>query len=397
MKKKYFWDYLLFGIVYFVQGALALTAVAMPIFLRDSLGLSISEIATLTAIATIPWTIKPLYGFITDYYPIRSLRRKPYLLIASLLASFGWFLTALNGTYYAILFAQLCAALGIAATDVCVDGLAVEKSTPERKGKIQTICWGGRSLGAVIAGVSGGYLLNFFPTQSIFVFTGVLPLLTFGTVLFVKEKPYPPIKKRVGDFLKNMVVTFYHTKMLWWVSAFLFLWFIAPSFGTPLFFYLKDTLGLSKTMLGVLQSTSSLGGVIGAVLFWKWFDKVDQKKLFIWLIVLNSAVAMLFYLVFGATSAFIVYFISGALSITAVIAAMRLIVEICPKGIEATTFALVTGITNLASGVLARYVGGQLYAVIGYKPLILVNAIIGLLPLLLIKPMFKELSSKRIR
>ncbi len=385
-----FRDYLLFGLVYFVQGALGLTSVAMPIFLKDDLGLSVSQIATLSAISMVPWVIKPLYGLLSDYFPIRGFHRKPYLFISSLLASFGWFLTAANGTYWSVLIAQILAAIGIAATDVVADGLAVEKSTPKQKGRIQTVCWGSRSVGAVITGFFGGWLLGFISNQTIFAITGFLPLLTFAMVFFVRERVHVAPRVGVWPLLKKTCRTYYRMRILWWVSAFLFLWFVSPSFSTPLFFYMKDTLSFSETLLGTLVSMVNVGAVIGAVLFGKWFDKINQKKLFIWLILLNTAMTFLFYFILGATSAFIIFLINGILSILAIIASMRLIVEVCPKGLEATTFSLVTGISNLASGVVAVYIGGQLYDLIGYKQLILVNAIVGILPLLLIKPIFKK-------
>jgi MFS family permease len=388
-----FRDYLLFGIVYFVQGALGLTSVAMPIFLKDALGLSVSQIATLSAISMIPWVIKPVYGLLSDYYPVRGLHRKPYLFVSSLLASFGWFLTAANGTYWSVLLAQILSALGIAMTDVVADGLAVEKSTPRTKGKIQTVMWGSRSFGAVITGFFGGWLLGFFSAQQIFAMTGVLPLLTFCMVFFVREERHKESEAGLWALLKKTAKVYYETKLLWWVSAFLFLWFASPSFSTPLFFYMRDELKLSEVLLGTLTSMVNVGAVVGSIMFAKWFDKVNQKKLFIWLILLNTANTFLFYYVLGAASAFVIFFINGVLSILAIIASMRLIVEVCPRGIEATTFSLVTGISNLGSGVVAVYVGGVLYDLIGYKSVILANAVVGILPLLLIRPIFKKVKS----
>lgn len=385
---KFFWEHLLFGIVYFVQGALSLTSVAMPIFLRETLDLSIPQITTLLAIAATPWIIKPLYGLISDYYPIKGLRRKPYLLGASLLASLGWFLTAINRTYYSVLFAQSCAALGIAASDVFADGLAVEKSTPERKGKIQAVCWGSRSFGAVATGFFGGWLLNFFTPQNIFVVTGVLPLFTFAVALVVKEKTYKPPTLSLWALLKNTVRAYAQARILWWVALFLFLWYVAPSFGTPLFFFLKDTLGITETQLGLLSSTVHLGGIVGAVLFWNWLDKVSMKRLVVWLVLLNAALTLLFFVITNLPAAMAVYFVSGTIGIIVVIASMKIIVGVCPKGIEATTFALLAGITNLASNVISVFVGGQLYALIGFKPLILVSAVASLIPLLFVKKIF---------
>ena len=77
-------------VVYFVQGALGLAALARTYFLKDQLGLSPGEQAALMGVTTLPWVIKPVYGFLTDGLPIFGLRRKPYLVIGGLLGSAAW-------------------------------------------------------------------------------------------------------------------------------------------------------------------------------------------------------------------------------------------------------------------------------------------------------------------
>jgi len=382
-------DYLLFAIVYFVQGALTLTSVALPIFLREMLDLSIPQIAVLMAIASIPWTLKPIYGVLTDYYPIHGKRRKPYILMMTGLASLGWLLTAINGSYWTVLLAQIAAALGIAATDVAIDGLAVEKSTPKNKGLIQSVCWGSRSVGAVAAGITGGVLLSFISARAVFFITALLPLLAFSAALFVKEKSHPKTKEHLGAFVGKLLHSYGKMPLLWWTALFLLVWYAAPSFGTPLFFYLKDALGVSEAQLGLLTSVSSFGGIVGALLFSNWLDRISQKKLFITLIFLSSALALVFYAVLGLVSAIIVYFLNGMLAILITIASMKLIVGVCPSRFEATTFALMTSITNLGSGVFAGALGGYLYAMIGYENLILLNAGWSLLPLVLVPKIFR--------
>jgi len=80
-------DYLMFAIVYLVQGSFGLTTVSFPLFLREDLGLTAFQVTTLIASYGILWSIKPLYGFITDAFPIFGLRRKPYIFIFSMLAA----------------------------------------------------------------------------------------------------------------------------------------------------------------------------------------------------------------------------------------------------------------------------------------------------------------------
>jgi len=353
--------------------------------------LTIPQITTLLAIASIPWVVKPVYGILSDYYPINGLRRKPYLIASSMLASLGWLYTSGADTYGTVLLSQLCAALGIAASDVFADGLAVQKSTAKTAGRIQSVCWGSRSAGAIATGAVGGALLRFITPQQVFLATSILPLLVLATVVMVEEKPSARRQRGISHFLALAVRTYANERMLWWVALFLFLWWAAPSFGTPLFFFLRDTVGLGAATLGLLQSVSSIGGVLGAVLFWTRLDKCSLRSLFLWLILINVAFTLLFYLVTGVGTALAIYFVNGILGVIIVIASMRLIVGACPKGIEATTFALFTGIVNLGSSVVAPYVGGQLYAIIGYRPLILVSAVMGLIPLLAFKKITKNL------
>lgn len=41
--------------------------------------------ALVETITALPWTVKPLYGFITDSFPILGMRRRPYLILSGLL------------------------------------------------------------------------------------------------------------------------------------------------------------------------------------------------------------------------------------------------------------------------------------------------------------------------
>src|SRR5262245_62985857 len=49
-------------------------------------GKTVSEITTFVALMALPWLIKPLFGLISDFFPVRGSRRKSYLLISSAVA-----------------------------------------------------------------------------------------------------------------------------------------------------------------------------------------------------------------------------------------------------------------------------------------------------------------------
>ena len=384
MKIK-FVDYFLFGLVYFLEGAMRLTSVALPLFLRTRLGLSIPEVALVMGITSAPWVIKPLYGWVSDFYPLFGFRRRYYILIGSVIASLGWLFTAsIATTFWMVVFAQVLAALGLAGIDSFVDGFAVEKSNRKTKGKIQSVCWGSRSAGAALTGLLGGWLLTIISFEQIFYWTALLPVFVLIAGMNMSEvktriKPVPLL-----NTFRFLFTKYKKSAQLGWVSLFLFIFFVTPSFGTPFFFYLREQLTFSETMLGFLFSVSSIGGLLGAVLYSAWFDRYGLKKLLFWLVWINFAVALAYLLVQSIFSAVLIYLVGGIISYITIIHCMKLIVGVCPKKAEATTFALVTSIVNFGGAVAAPIIGGQLFKFIGLTPLIVISAFLGLLGLLVL-------------
>ncbi|MFM6038947.1 MAG: PucC family protein, partial [Sphaerospermopsis kisseleviana] len=76
--------------VYFVQGILGLSRLAVSFFLKDELQLSPVEVSALLGIVALPWMIKPLFGFISDGLPIFGYRRRPYLVLSGILGAGAW-------------------------------------------------------------------------------------------------------------------------------------------------------------------------------------------------------------------------------------------------------------------------------------------------------------------
>ena len=63
-------DIIVISANYFVEGALGLACLAQTFLLKDELHLSPAEMSAAMGILALPWTIKPLYGFLSDGFPI---------------------------------------------------------------------------------------------------------------------------------------------------------------------------------------------------------------------------------------------------------------------------------------------------------------------------------------
>src|SRR3954470_7427607 len=81
---------LLFGVLYFVQGIGEPTEglIAQPVnALLVSWGRGPEEVAAFGALLAVPWSLKPLYGLLTDFVPLFGSRRRAYLIAASAVAA----------------------------------------------------------------------------------------------------------------------------------------------------------------------------------------------------------------------------------------------------------------------------------------------------------------------
>ena len=65
---------------------------ALPIFYfyKDELKASPTKIALIQGISMLPWCIKPIFGFITDNFPIFGYKRKSYLILVSMIELMGF-------------------------------------------------------------------------------------------------------------------------------------------------------------------------------------------------------------------------------------------------------------------------------------------------------------------
>lgn len=222
--KRYDYLALLALSVYFVQGFMVITGMAEFILTKNAFQFSWIQLALLTALGTLTWSIKPIYGFFTDLLPLFGSRRKYYLILSALFPIVGYFYLTFFGTsFLPIALAIIISNIGLGFADVIADGLVVERSTPETVGWYQALCWRSKAIGIFFASFFSGMILekavfssqiqgtgfgnwlsetfsSAFPLVSpmegiamidvrfTFLIAGLLPLITLIFALFLKEE-----------------------------------------------------------------------------------------------------------------------------------------------------------------------------------------------------------------
>lgn len=366
-------------LVYFVQGILGLARLAVSFFLKDELHLSPAEVSALLGIAALPWMVKPLFGFMSDGLPILGYRRRPYLVLSGVLGTVSWVLlaTVVHSAWAAILSITL-SSLAIAVSDVIVDSLVVERARSESvsdAGSLQSLCWGSSALGGLITAYLSGILLEHFTTRTVFGITATFPLIVslVAGLIVESQVEHPTHWGLIWEQVKQLkgAVT---QKSIWMPTAFLFLWQATPTAESAFFFFTTNELGFTPEFLGRVRLVTSLASLVGIWLFQRFLKSIPFRTFFGWTIVLSSVLGMTMLLLVTHTNRAIGiddhWFSLGdslILTVMGQIGYMPVLVlaaRLCPPGVEATLFALLMSVTNLA-GLLSYEMGAGLMHLLG--------------------------------
>ena len=358
---------ILIPFVYFIAGATSLAGIATTFYFKDDLGLSIVQSQILGSIAVIPWSIKPIYGFLSDVRPVWGRRRRPYLFLAGILGSAGYLSLAtwVNG-FYGALIATMISSMGFALADVIVDGIVAERSkTQKEAGKLQSICRGAIIFGALVVSYLSGVLVEWIGARNVFLVTGALPLLTVIFSLFVIEAEFtaaPRLREIWRSFRGALTPT------LLWSALFLFVWRSTPSSGGAFSYFLIDELQFTPEFFGRIALVSHVAGIVGIVIFRKFLLSLPLRTLFFWVMVLSVVLSLPamglvygWYELIGVSPQFFAIadtLVSGPLSEIGFLPLLVLTARICPKGIEATMFAVLASLMNI--GLAVSDMGGAL-------------------------------------
>ena len=354
--------------VYFIAGATTLAGVAATFYYKEDLQLSIVQVQLLGSLSIIPWSIKPLYGFLSDRQPIFGFRRKPYLFLAGLLSSIGYFSLALwVHTFTGALIAVLTYGIGFALADVIVDGIVAEQSrTQKEAGKLQSICRASLLAGGLLVAYLSGILVETIGARNVFLVTGILPLFTSAFALIITET-----KEVLEQF--SMRETFLKIKEalnsdILWAALFLFIWRSTPSSGGALNYFVIDELHFTPEFFGRLVVISRVMGIVGVLVFRKWLLSIPLKKLLVGIIFASVILSMPalglvygWYELLGVSPQFFAIadeLVSAPLSEIGFLPLLVLVARVCPKGIEATMFAILASIMNI--GLAISDMGGAL-------------------------------------
>lgn len=358
---------LIFATAYFIQGIGEPNEglIAQPVrSLLKSWGHSATDASFFWAVLSVPWTIKPIYGMLSDFLPIFGSRRRSYLILttgATVVGFIGLFLLPPeSGQIGRLTLGLLAATIGVAFADVVIDALMVEQGQPlGMTGRLQSIQWASMYGASIGTGFVGGWLSQHGHPEWGFLICGVATSVTLlMAILLVKEpaeaSPVAPL------VVLRLLWQAVRTPGVLLASAFLFLWNFNPFSSTVLYLYSADELGFSEQFQGNLTSLYAAAAVVASLTYSFLCRRVSFAALVHVAIAAGVVATLAYWLMSDQTSAVIVTSIVGFTYMTGSLIQLDLTARLCPPRVAGTIFALLMSLSN-GSIMLSAALGGPLY------------------------------------
>ncbi|MDD5120006.1 MAG: MFS transporter [Candidatus Omnitrophica bacterium] len=375
--KKLFWIFALSSAVYFTQGIESLPSQGLFYYLKETLHFSPEKIMIIASLTTFSWLVKPLIGYVID-----SLLTKRLWVFISLALdiAFVLFLGFMQMPLIILVVLLILNSNNSAFRDVAVDGImCVEGKKYQITGKIQSIQWASILIAGLFTGLGGAFIAEKWDYKVAFLSLIPVYLLVALPAYFYKEEKEAALPS--STLLKDLKRIFSDKKILI-IGLFIFLYKYSPSFGTPLFFIQRDSFGWSKMWIGTLGTVSTVFGIAGSLLYYKFSEKINIKK-WLYASVFIGAITTLSYLYYTPFTAIAYDVVYSLLGMFIFIMVMDFMARHSIKGLEATSFALLCSVNNLA-GLTSNLSGAFLLPRVGLQWLIIISALTSFLCLFLI-------------
>ncbi len=373
-----------FALVYVVEGigqTGGLIAQPLSFFLKQTFGWTPVQVTAYLTVLNLPWIIKPVYGIVSDFLPIFGYRRKSYLVLANLAAAGAYCWVTQITTPSQIIFALLLTAYGMAISSTICGAILVENG--QKFGASDAFVnqqWLWFNIAAMASAFIGGQLVGrLTPTGALHgaaAIIAVAPLaVVFAGWFLISEPPshinLPEMKRTLASLWSALKL-----RELWLIALFLFVYYLNPGLGTPLYYHMTDDLRFSQEYIGILGAIGSAGWIVGAVFYRRFLKGITAKALLNLSIALGIVATAAFLLLWNEALAAAINFFNGLASVIAFVATLSLAADYCPQRSEGFAFATLMSITNFTA-TLSENMGSFFYEHLFHRqldPLVLLSA-----------------------
>jgi len=325
-----------------------------------------SSLAFAWSCISAPWTLKPLYGYVSD-----KIGRRICICAGAFAAAV--LLLILAQTTTDPVFFMMLISLCVCFADVASDSIVVTRTKTHGK-SVQTTCWTARTFGSMIGTGLSGMAYKYMGYNNVLRLASIGPLLLCVLIWEIKEPTI--VKSSVKIALKSV----YRMRKLILISVFFGL---MPEIGTALFPVVKQK--LEPVEISLISVCGSFTACV--VAFFYQYSNSFRTPLKI-AVVLSMCCGIFAFMTYVGDSPFVTEIcrsiIGGIDGMLIVLPLVTRAAEMSSDGSEGVSYALFVSIMNL-SGVLGEILEGAMLQWIGDMGVFLICATCwSWLPLLVI-------------
>ena len=394
----------------FSDGLSTFSNLAITYYFKDNLQLSPSQSALFQSILRFPFILKPLFGLISDVYPLFGYKRKTYIIVNGIIIFLSWLILSLFNTSVKLsIFILLIKSFSKTFLNACTSAVLVEisKKRKEDDKKLEnfntSIIF--INFGNILSSVTRGIALEYLPTKVMFFISGIISCLDIIAGIMYHEIK---INHKINDNKLNKIKQFKEIvkqRKVVLLLIYMLIMTIVPSYYESSFYYLTDIKGFTKRNFGQLTILIMVLFLCNSVINKKYLNSFKPKTV----IIVTTIIAFLFSSIYNLyiyldlnykIMAFIgvsLYIAFKALSVKPI---FNLAFLVCPKEYEGSIMGLFYStrdfgdtIASLLGSYLAFFYDIQNTKYTTYSKMILTINLISLLPIFFVNIINNEIIS----
>ena len=351
------------------EGLSDFSHLAISYFFKDILKLSPSESSFFRSLISFPYIFQPLFGLMSDLFPIFGYKRKTYLILFGCFNFILWLILSLkNFTQFFSIFILFLINLNCTFINACSGGIVVEVSKKltliDKKLERFNASHAYKNTGMVLSSILRGFIIELFGIKINFFLAGILSLINVaGGVIYYEsnlnetkeEQNYQIIKnnniseaENEYNHLNIKKLNFFsvlnNKKIL--IPLFLVLFFSStPSYFESSFYYLTDVKKFNPRNFGELTIYIMLLMLGISILYKNYLKSFNKRKIIFWSILISFIFSCFFnvYIYFDLESKILVI-LSISLYVTIKSICSKPMLDLaflsCPKGLEGSVMGL---------------------------------------------------------
>ena len=429
-------------LISFYSGICVISDIGVKYYFKDKKKVDTAMLSKLLLLFKIPYLLKPLYGFILDFFPLCGYKKKYYLFLCFFVNIISWyiFIISNNESLYSSIICQLFINISLSFTTVIGSAIQVEiskmydnskNSIGQRTSELMSTHFIVKSIGTLIPSYLKGFLIEKYTNYIIFYISGLISFFIFTSAIILDEdkikkhkiskkqkkiKFSPLIDEEINsnENKTTQIINLIKDKNIIILLILIFVLESSPSCVSPMFYYETNILGLNPRNLSLIDFYCQISIIIVIIIYKTLCWKLNFKLITFFV---RISMFIIFYLIYMLIMKITQEYISdlslvtftsalyGGLHSLGQLPYSLLAIQLSPLTLEATTYSLCVFSCYLGN-ILADYI--DYFLAIYFKVthynfdnlglLVLIENILNLIPLLFIlaipNKFFSEIRTK---